>query len=227
MGSLHGIESESEAGHMGENGAEIDAGGKKSLRHSTDRRVVRTRKAIRDAFFRLMGEQDYHKITIASIAREADIDRKTFYLHYDSVSSLVDEIVLDEARVMVDGCREAFAGGDRSFDVSKLFRSISDALASDAAASKRVVEHISMQDILDRMEASLVEVLMEDNPLGISHDDPYLPYIVSFFCAGLISVYRRWMIGESNISLENLASATSVCMFDGLNGVLASAGVGK
>ncbi len=219
---LHG--GESEAGHMGESVAES---GRKSLRHSTDRRVVRTRKAIRDAFLRLMGEQDYHKITIASIAREADIDRKTFYLHYDSVSDLVDEIVLDEARVMVDGCREAFAGTDRSFDVSKLFQSISDALASDAAASKRVVEHISMQDILDRMEASLVEVLMEDNPLGISHDDPYLPYIVSFFCAGLISVYRRWMIGESDISLENLASATSVCMFDGLNGVLAGAGVGR
>ena len=54
----------------------------KDLRRSTDRRVVRTRKAIREAFFKLMENQDYHKITIASVAREADIDRKTFYLHY-------------------------------------------------------------------------------------------------------------------------------------------------
>lgn len=52
----------------------------KDLRRSTDRRVVRTRKAIREAFFKLMENQDYHKITIASVAREADIDRKTFYL---------------------------------------------------------------------------------------------------------------------------------------------------
>ena len=51
----------------------------KDLRRSTDRRVVRTRKAIREAFFKLMENQDYHKITIASVAREADIDRKTFY----------------------------------------------------------------------------------------------------------------------------------------------------
>lgn len=55
----------------------------KEMRRSTDRRVVRTRKAIREAFFKLMEDQDYHKITIASIAREADIDRKTFYLHLD------------------------------------------------------------------------------------------------------------------------------------------------
>ena len=46
----------------------------KDLRRSTDRRVVRTRKAIREAFFKLMENQDYHKITIASVAREADID---------------------------------------------------------------------------------------------------------------------------------------------------------
>ena len=70
----------------------------KDLRRSTDRRVVRTRKAIREAFFKLMENQDYHKITIASVAREADIDRKTFYLHYRSVSDLVDEVIRDEAQ---------------------------------------------------------------------------------------------------------------------------------
>ena len=52
------------------------------------------RKAIREAFFKLMENQDYHKITIASVAREADIDRKTFYLHYRSVSDLVDEVIV-------------------------------------------------------------------------------------------------------------------------------------
>ena len=77
----------------------------KDLRRSTDRRVVRTRKAIREAFFKLMENQDYHKITIASVAREADIDRKTFYLHYRSVSDLVDEVIRDEAPKIVAAAR--------------------------------------------------------------------------------------------------------------------------
>ena len=86
----------------------------KDLRRSTDRRVVRTRKAIREAFFKLMENQDYHKITIASVAREADIDRKTFYLHYRSVSDLVDEIIHDEAENIVASCREALrSDGDK------------------------------------------------------------------------------------------------------------------
>lgn len=195
----------------------------KDLRRSTDRRVVRTRKAIREAFFKLMENQDYHKITIASVAREADIDRKTFYLHYRSVSDLVDEVIRDEAQKIVASCREALrSDDDKGLDVSKLFQSISLALAPDMTRSKRVLQHVSLQDVLDRLEASLVDVLMEDNVLGLRRDDPYVPYIVSFFCAGLVAVYRRWLIADSEIPLESLAGATSACLFDGLNGVLPS-----
>ncbi|WP_449134637.1 TetR/AcrR family transcriptional regulator [Senegalimassilia anaerobia] len=195
----------------------------KDLRRSTDRRVVRTRKAIREAFFKLMENQDYHKITIASVAREADIDRKTFYLHYRSVSDLVDEVIRDEAQKIVASCREALhSDGDKGLDVSKLFQSISLALAPDMTRSKRVLQHVSLQDVLDRLEASLVDVLMEDNVLGLRRDDPYVPYIVSFFCAGLVAVYRRWLITDSEIPLESLAGVTSACLFDGLNGVLPS-----
>lgn len=130
----------------------------KDLRRSTDRRVVRTRKAIREAFFKLMENQDYHKITIASVAREADIDRKTFYLHYRSVSDLVDEVIRDEAQKIVASCREALrSDGDKGLDVSKLFQSISLALAPDMTRSKRVLQHVSLQDVLDRLEASLVD----------------------------------------------------------------------
>lgn len=194
----------------------------KDLRRSTDRRVVRTRRAIREAFFKLMEEQDYHKITIASIAREADIDRKTFYLHYGSVSDLADEIIYDEAQAIMESCREAIDGGGQYLNVAELFRSISLALAPDVSRSKRVVQHVSLPDMLDRLETSLVEVVLEDNALGLERSDPYLQFTVSFFCAGLVAVYRRWLMSDSDIPLDDIASAASTCVFDGLNGVLAN-----
>lgn len=194
----------------------------KSLRHSTDRRVVRTRRVIREAFFKLMEEQDYHKITIASIARAADIDRKTFYLHYASVSELVDEIVHDEAQAIIESCRAALRGSGKPLDVAQLFRGISLALAPDMPRSKRVAQHVSLPDLLDRLESSLVEVVLEDNALGLKRDDQYLQYTVSFFCAGIVAVYRRWLMSDSDIPLDNLASATSICLSGGLNGVLST-----
>ena len=50
----------------------------------TDRRGLYTKKVIREAFVRLMKEKDPEKITVAEICRSADINRGTFYLHYDN-----------------------------------------------------------------------------------------------------------------------------------------------
>ena len=56
-----------------------------------DRRIVRTRKAIMDAFDQLAAEKSIDKITVSAIVRIADIDRKTFYLHYSSINDLLDK----------------------------------------------------------------------------------------------------------------------------------------
>ena len=58
-----------------------------------DRRFARTEKAIVEAFLKLAEEQDPQKITVTALAREADIDRKTFYLHYDTVDAVADALL--------------------------------------------------------------------------------------------------------------------------------------
>lgn len=55
-----------------------------------DRRVIRTRSAIRKAFTDLLAETAYNKITITALAKRADVDRKTFYTHYSSVDNLLE-----------------------------------------------------------------------------------------------------------------------------------------
>ena len=66
-----------------------------------DRRWTKTETAIKKAFFTLASQGDFRKITITALAEAADIDRKTFYLHYHSIEDLVRAISKDEARRMV------------------------------------------------------------------------------------------------------------------------------
>lgn len=81
-----------------------------------DRRQRRTRAALHDALFALLNERDYAAITVKDIAEQADIARKTFYLHYadkdallwDSLESLFDDLVaemgaLDAETLLADG----------------------------------------------------------------------------------------------------------------------------
>src|ERR1700741_782405 len=54
-----------------------------------DRRVRRTRAALRDAFLALVSEKGYEKITIQDILDRADVGRSTFYVHYRAKEALL------------------------------------------------------------------------------------------------------------------------------------------
>ena len=57
-----------------------------------DRRVVRTKKAIRNAFARLISRRSLGEITVKELSEEADINRKTFYNYYSDIFQVMDEV---------------------------------------------------------------------------------------------------------------------------------------
>ena len=60
-----------------------------------DRRVLKTKRAIRNAFAKLTAEKDINDITIIELAAAADINRKTFYNYYSGVYQVIEDIERD------------------------------------------------------------------------------------------------------------------------------------
>ena len=57
-----------------------------------DLRVKKTKRAIRSAFYELIKEKPLEKITVTEIAARAEINKATFYAHYETVYDLVDQL---------------------------------------------------------------------------------------------------------------------------------------
>jgi AcrR family transcriptional regulator len=53
-----------------------------------DRRVRRTRRALREALIALIVERGYEKVTVQDVLDRADIGRSTFYAHYRDKDAL-------------------------------------------------------------------------------------------------------------------------------------------
>ena len=70
-----------------------------------DKRVRRTKKAIREALLRLMQDKAVAQVTTTELCREADINRNTFYAHYSTPEDVFAEIekeLLAELTAMVE-----------------------------------------------------------------------------------------------------------------------------
>ena len=61
-----------------------------------DRRRRYTLSVIQEAFFALLAEVGFAKMTVVDICRRAEINRGTFYLHYEDKYALLDALI-DEA----------------------------------------------------------------------------------------------------------------------------------
>lgn len=59
-----------------------------------DLRYIKTERAIREAFFALLEEGEFEKITVKDITERALINRNTFYLHYKDKFDLINSILV-------------------------------------------------------------------------------------------------------------------------------------
>ena len=86
-------------------------------RTSSDRRFYKIKKDIRSAFVQLVLERDHFTdISITEVSDLADINRKTFYLHYDSLDDILTEYADDMSEDLMQSLY-----GNSSFSTESLF----------------------------------------------------------------------------------------------------------
>ena len=66
---------------------------------TTDRRVARTRRLLRDALHSLISEKNYDDIVVKEIIERADVGRSAFYTHFhdkdDLLASSIEDLLVD------------------------------------------------------------------------------------------------------------------------------------
>lgn len=199
-----------------------------------DKRVARTEKAIRAAFFKLLEDVDYEKISVSALAREAGVDRKTFYLHYKSIDALADELLRERARLLtralIDGLHARESGSVvEPLKIAELFSAMWGELSQDGPRMRSQMRHLPIEMVLDRLPDMLTEAFIEDGRLAgeipVGMPKCYERLCAAFVGAGMIALFRHWLLDEpEEASLESVAKLSEVLVFDGLHGVAQDAG---
>ena len=106
-----------------------------------------TKKAIKETFIALLEEHPLSDITVKDIVKKCEINRNTFYYHYQDIPSLIEEIVKEEAEQILE----------KYPSVSTIVECF-DALIEFASHRKRAIMHIYRSVSREVFERNLMTV---------------------------------------------------------------------
>jgi AcrR family transcriptional regulator len=154
-----------------------------------DRRIIKTRKEIINAFMKLLKKKGFEKITIQDIADEADINRGTVYLHFEDKYAIMDYCIDSYVGKLLENC----APGEEIVLKKEAFNAIFNYLGENLDIYKLLLENDKNNSFNQKLKAT-VESQTE---MAVGHmvksDGASAEIYTQFLVAGFLGVIDWWI----------------------------------
>lgn len=185
----------------------------------TDRRSIKTKMAIRNAFAQLLSRKPLDEITVKDIAATADINRKTFYNYYSGVYQIIDEIenqMISSLDLLVSDVdfKEAMQ------NPRILFEKMTTVLYDDLDFYGHLLKIDRNVSLVSKITGLLKEKVKSAFSSQIEVDSGKLDVMVDYAISGMIGVYQSWVNSDRKQSIEEIAEIINMMCFTGIAGVM-------
>ena len=169
-----------------------------------DRRVKRSKTLMRDALIDLMKEKPFSEITAKDITERADLNRATFYLHYNNVFELLDALE-NEA---VEGFSRMLEDADIRQDAAweyPLIGHICDYIVENPDLCRCLL----LNPHSDRLAKKLADIMKQkgqkvQQEMGLEIETHKADYIHQFIAYGSMGMVKQWLMEGMPLSKEEM-----------------------
>lgn len=176
-----------------------------------DLRIQRTKENIRRVFEEMICEKDYEEMSIKELTERAKINRKTFYLHYDSLDDLLREIQNDLAQDFI----KRTEGMVRPRDMDKVTREFYLSLEELGELGERITCAGSYHYVSRRITSDIMNQAWERD-----QNDPFTQDIImTYLSQSTLAIYKQWVADGKRIPLEDIIDLTIQLVCHGVDGI--------
>lgn len=112
-----------------------------------DLRYIKTERLIRKSFHELAQEKDMNRITVRELVERAEINKTTFYSHYETLPDLIDTLERENIDYIMDNLDQVeLLYKDSDQFIENLYRNLKDCrivtIGKNGAGSQRFIERL-------------------------------------------------------------------------------------
>ena len=186
-----------------------------------DLRVIKTKKAIRDTFCDMIMEMDYQDITIKELTSRAMLNRNTFYLHYDSIESLIKEL---QGEIIDRFIRENVSYSNMD-DLKSMIRLFFSHASKETDLNERLLCTGRYQFIYDEINKTIMEHRKEKNRGVFGVDEASESIIFAYYGSVSAILYRQWVSDGKKLSIDDMTTLATKLICEGMQSVLPKANI--
>lgn len=152
-----------------------------------DRRILRTKRAIREAFITLASQTDINKITVSKLSELADLGRGTFYLHYRDIFDLMESLENEALTDLAVMSEDAYAG--RQIGLQLILEATVGYIWENKDIFALLLSTKGSTMFLERFKR-----FFKDKTINGAQDDESV-YSTSYVIAGCLGILQEWAVG--------------------------------
>ena len=177
-----------------------------------DRRVRKSKEALKNSLIELMREKTVNNITVKELVTRADLNRSTFYNYYsdipDILSKLEDELYNEFLYTLEAHIPKKEKVVDVSKDAHKFIEDMCSVIKNNYEFCKCIFSKNGDLNFLFKLEEMIENNLKNQLREIFDGKIDHLTYVYSFFKSGYIGILKEWMKGGCVESSEEIANIT-------------------
>ena len=172
---------------------------------SENRNSRRSIRLLKEAFLRLLAEKPFDQITVSDVTREADLNRGTFYAHYDNIEGLL-RATMEDITERVSLLMDQSLSADFLDDPMPVLSRIGDYLGSDRALHEKIVSSTSVEPFINSLHEMFRKKIRERLRQDTSHPATKVDLVtIEYLASGVLGTYRSWLSGDfGDVPVESI-----------------------
>lgn len=186
-----------------------------------DKRTIRTKKEIKDAFIQLYLKMPVEEINVVDIARLAHISRKTFYYYYEGIWELVEEIENDMTKDILN-CITSADIEKAVHDPSYFFDPIIHFLNSQDEFYWKIIRSDHKTVIWEKGFHLMKQKIYDTFISKVDLDERVFSMIIDYHLTGIFEAYKNWMndTDPNKLPVDQASALISHMIYNGIRDIL-------